>query len=77
MFVNLADNSGSLDPRGFAPFGRVTEGMETVRQLYSGYGEGPPDGSGPYQERLHEEGNAYLEEFFDKLDYVERASVVP
>ena len=76
VFINLGDNSAILDGQGFAPFGRVIEGMEVVEQLYSGYGEGPPDGSGPYQERLHEEGNAYLEEFFDELDYIEKASVV-
>jgi peptidyl-prolyl cis-trans isomerase A (cyclophilin A) len=77
VFINLVDNSASLDARGFAPFGRVTEGMEIVEQLYAGYGEGPPDGSGPYQERLLEEGNAYLEEFFGDLDYVKKASVIP
>jgi len=76
VFVNLADNS-SLDGRGFAPFGRVAEGMEIVEQMYSGYGEGPPRGSGPYQGRLQEEGNAYLVEFFPKLDYVEKATVLP
>jgi len=77
VFINLANNASSLDGRGFAPFGRVTEGMEIVEQLYSGYGEGPPSGSGPYQGRLQEEGNAYLEEFFTELDYIKKATVIP
>jgi peptidyl-prolyl cis-trans isomerase A (cyclophilin A) len=76
VFINLADNT-SLDSRGFAPFGRVTEGMDVVEQLYSGYGEGPPRGSGPYQPRLQEEGNDYLVEFFPKLDYIETATLLP
>ena len=34
LFINLGNNAG-LDRQGFAPFGRVTEGMEVVGQLYS------------------------------------------
>jgi len=77
VFINLKDNSSSLDGRGFAPFGRVTEGMEIVEKFYSGYGEGPPRGNGPYQGRLQEDGNTYLEEFFPKLDHVKKATVIP
>jgi len=77
VFINLKDNSSSLDGRGFAPFGRVTEGMEIVEQFYSGYGEGPPRGNGPYQGRLEEDGNTYLEEFFPKLDHVKKATLIP
>jgi len=76
VFINLADNT-NLDPMGFAPFGKVIEGMEVVEQLYAGYGEGPPQGNGPYQQRLQEEGNAYLQEFFPKLDHIETATVLP
>jgi peptidyl-prolyl cis-trans isomerase A (cyclophilin A) len=77
VFINLKDNSSSLDGRGFAPFGRVTEGMEIIEQLYSGYGDGPPRGNGPYQPRFQEEGNAYLEEFFPKLDHIKKATLIP
>lgn len=76
VFINLADNS-RLDSTGFAPFGKVIEGIEVVEQLYAGYGEGPPNGNGPYQQRVQEEGNAYLLEFFPKLDYIETATVLP
>jgi peptidyl-prolyl cis-trans isomerase A (cyclophilin A) len=76
VFVNLTDNSG-LDGRGFAPFGQVSEGMDIVEQLYSGYGEGAPRGNGPHQGRLQDDGNAYLEEFFPKLDYIKKATVNP
>ncbi len=79
LFINLADNDASakfdLDEGGFAPFGRVVEGMDVVDQLYAGYGESAPNGDGPTQRRIGEEGNAYLEELFPKLDYIEKASI--
>lgn len=75
IFINLTDNA-RLDGMGFAPFGEVVEGMATVDSLYSGYGDGPPQGHGPDQARIFHEGNAYLEKSFPKLDYIETARVV-
>ena len=49
--------------------------MEVVEELYSGYGEGAPQGSGPDQKRIENEGNAYLEQNFPKLDYIKTAAV--
>jgi peptidyl-prolyl cis-trans isomerase A (cyclophilin A) len=43
---------------GFAPFGKVVEGMDIVESLYSGYGEGAPHGNGPDQGRIRNLGNA-------------------
>jgi cyclophilin family peptidyl-prolyl cis-trans isomerase len=74
IFINLADNP-QLDEMGFAPIGRVIEGMDVVAQLHTGYGEGPPRGAGPNQVRLRAEGNAYLAREFPELDHVERAVV--
>jgi peptidyl-prolyl cis-trans isomerase A (cyclophilin A) len=76
VFINLGDNA-RLDSMGFAAFGKVIEGMDVVDQLYAGYGEGPPNGNGPYQQRIQEEGNVYLNEFFPKLDYIETATILP
>ncbi len=75
VFINYADNT-PLDGMGFAPFGRVVEGMDVVDHLYAGYGEGAPRGPGPDQGRIQREGNAYLERAFPQLDFVERATVV-
>ena len=75
VFISFRDN-GMLDGQGFAPFGRVVEGMEVVDRLYAGYGEGAPGGAGPNQSRIQAEGNAYLERDFPKLDYVKRATIV-
>ncbi len=75
IFVNYGDNS-RLDARGFAPFGRVTEGMDVVDQFYSGYGEGAPSGTGPSQRSITAAGNAYLEENFPELDSVISATLI-
>jgi peptidyl-prolyl cis-trans isomerase A (cyclophilin A) len=75
LFINFKDNRG-LDGQGFAPFGRVVEGMAVVDSLYSGYGEGAPQGTGPSQGRAQGEGNAYLRGSFPRLDFVRAARVV-
>ena len=74
LFINLADNT-NLDGMGFAPFGRVVEGMDIVNQLYSGYGEGAPSGNGPDQNRIQTEGSQYLTSDFPELDSVVRAMI--
>ena len=77
VFINLGDNSSSLDPQGFTPFGEVIQGMDTVTSFYADYGDGPPSGTGPDQESIAAFGNSYLEEHFPKLDYIKTARVVP
>jgi peptidyl-prolyl cis-trans isomerase A (cyclophilin A) len=76
IFINYKDN-GNLDGMGFSSFGQVTKGMDVVDSLYKGYGEGAPRGMGPDQGRLQQEGNAYLDTSFPKLDRVIRATIVP
>jgi peptidyl-prolyl cis-trans isomerase A (cyclophilin A) len=75
VFINFGDNS-RLDQDRFAPFGRVVEGMDVVKKLYNGYGEGAPRGLGPDQTRVQAEGNAYLKKSFPKLDYIKKAEIV-
>jgi peptidyl-prolyl cis-trans isomerase A (cyclophilin A) len=76
VFINLVDNDAFLDKQGFAPFGRVVDGMNVVDKLYSDYGEGAPSGKGPAQNRIQMEGNAYLTKEFPKLDYIQTATIV-
>lgn len=76
VFINF-DNNSRLDGMGFAPFGKVISGMDVVDKLYSGYGEGAPNGQGPNQNRIQTEGNAYLTQSFPRLDHVTKASIVP
>jgi len=75
IFISYGDNS-YLDKSGFAPFGKVIEGFESVQALYSGYGEGAPQGKGPSQTRLYRSGNDYLKGEFPKLDYIVTATIV-
>ena len=77
VFINFADNGGSLDNQGFPPFGQVTTGMNIVDKINSEYGEGAPRGRGPDQGKLQTEGNAYLMKEFPKLDYIKKATVEP
>jgi peptidyl-prolyl cis-trans isomerase A (cyclophilin A) len=68
VFVNIRSNQ-ILDDDGFAPFGRVTEGMEVFDKIYRGYG-GQPD-----QDQIKKRGNAYLAEKYPNLDYIKKAYV--
>ena len=70
FFINLNDNSQSLNSQGFAAFGKVTEGMRVVETIYSGYGERPDQG------RIQNEGKAYLDKNFPKLDTIKSATVI-
>ncbi|HEV2990030.1 MAG TPA: peptidylprolyl isomerase [Candidatus Angelobacter sp.] len=73
LFINLADNA-RLDVQGFASIGKVVEGMEVVDKLYSGYGETSGGGMrAGKQEKLFQEGNAWLDREFPKLDKLIRA----
>ncbi|HTA69849.1 MAG TPA: peptidylprolyl isomerase [Bryobacteraceae bacterium] len=76
IYINTSDQQ-QQDAQGFAPFGKVVEGMDVVDKLYSGYGE--TSGSGMRagkQGRLFEEGNAYLDREFPRLDKLIRARII-
>jgi peptidyl-prolyl cis-trans isomerase A (cyclophilin A) len=75
VFINFQDND-NLDSQGFAPFGRIVDGMNVVQKLNSDYGDGAPSGRGPDQARIQMEGNAYLTKGFPKLDYIKTATIV-
>lgn len=76
LFINLKDN-GHQDKDGFAPIGQVVSGMEVVDSLYAGYAESSGGGMrGGKQGKLFEEGNAYLDREFPKLDKLLRAEIV-
>jgi len=71
VFINLGNNA-RLDKDGFAPFGKVTEGMDVVKQLYSGYDDQPTS----HQGEITNEGKAYLDKNFPKLDSIKTARIV-
>jgi len=69
LFINYRDNS-RLDGMGFAPLGRVVEGMDVVDHISAVYGERPDQG------RIEAQGNAYLAAQFPRLDSITRATIV-
>lgn len=69
IFINFKDNT-HLDGMGFAPFGKVVEGMAVVDSIYSGHGEVPDQG------QILMKGNPYLEEYYPELTFIERARVL-
>jgi len=75
LFINLSDNL-SLDSLGFAPIGRVVQGMNVADSLYSGYGEvtmaEPPIGDA---KRLYRESNKYMDAEYPKLDRIVKVTI--
>lgn len=76
VFFNLGDNT-DLDGIGFSPIGKIVSGLEVLDKLYSDYGDAPPDGHGPDQNRLQREGKVYLDKAFPLLDTIKTAEIVP
>jgi len=78
VFINLRDNSSTLDREGFAPSGVVVKGMRVAEALDAEYGEHAGGGiRAGHQAPLFANGNAYLEKHFPRLDFVRRARIVP
>jgi peptidyl-prolyl cis-trans isomerase A (cyclophilin A) len=78
IYINLGDNSARNDGEpGFAPFARVVEGMEVVRNLYSGYGETSGGGMrAGKQDKMFAEGNVYLDREFPLLDVLVHTIII-
>ncbi|RYZ47106.1 MAG: peptidylprolyl isomerase [Sphingobacteriales bacterium] len=77
MFINLRDNSATHDTEPFVPFAKVVKGMEIADELYSGYGEQSGGGiRAGKQDSLFARGNAYLKQYWPKLDYIVKARII-
>lgn len=68
LFINLKDND-RLDGMGFAPLCTVTDGMDVVMKLHTGYGERAGRDQGP----ITMKGNEYLRKKYPLLDYIKTA----
>jgi len=69
LFINFGNNN-FLDGQGFSPFGQVTEGMDVVKKLHSGYGEKPDQGA------ITTQGKAYLDKNFPNLDTIKSTKII-
>ena len=74
LFFNMKNNK-DLDKQGFAPIGKVIEGMDVVERFYSSYGEMAPRGQGPDPSKIEIQGNGYLDAKFPRLDYIKKATI--
>ncbi|MBN2308789.1 MAG: peptidylprolyl isomerase [Candidatus Hydrogenedentes bacterium] len=72
LFINFADRNSYLDPQGFAPFGRVIEGMEAVDAINGQYADAPLHDT----MQIMQEGNAFLDGKYPGLDYIKTARIV-
>ena len=72
VFISKVNNE-YLDAYGFAPFGEVIEGLENLDMLYTGYGEEVT----PRQGEIMNQGNAFLEKNFPRLDKITTAVIEP
>ncbi|ADW71028.1 peptidylprolyl isomerase [Granulicella tundricola] len=78
VYINTGDNSARNDVEaGFAPFGRVVEGMDIVEKIYSGYGEHSGGGMrAGHQDQMFAGGNAYFDREFPRLDKLLSVSLI-
>jgi cyclophilin family peptidyl-prolyl cis-trans isomerase len=77
IYINTGDKTRNDHENGFAPFGRVVAGMDTVEHLYGGYGEHSGGGMrAGHQDAMFQGGNAWLDKNYPKLDKLIRATLV-
>ena len=77
VYIALTDLSDPQDAQGFAPFGRVVDGMDVADALNSEYGESSGSGiRAGKQGALFDGGNRYLDREFPRLDRLLRAVVL-
>lgn len=78
LYINTGDNTRIDRENGFAPFGKVIEGMDVVNRLYGGYGEHSGGGMrAGHQDPMFQGGNAWMDQHYPKLDKLIRATVIP
>ena len=71
LFISTGDNRQKLDRQGFAPIGRVVDGMSVVTALNAEYGEEPN------AVRAVRQGNRYLSRWFPALDSIVTTNILP
>lgn len=71
LFINLVDNA-RLDPQGFAPFGRVIQGMDVMRAVYN---PTPGDAGGVDQGNYSTKGDAWIRKQYPGINFITSANV--
>ena len=68
LFINMQHNK-PLDSMGFAPFAKVIKGLDVIDRIHR-------TGEAASQQKITNEGNAYLKKNFPKMDYIKSAKFV-
>jgi hypothetical protein len=79
LFISLRKDGGAFGTQLWeTPVGRVVDGLEDVVQhFYGAYGDMPPWGEGPVQQKIHGPGGlSYILENFPLLDHFLKCEVV-
>lgn len=69
LFLNFKDNA-YLDQQGFAPIGKIVEGLNVLEQIQDRHREQPK------QPQIVQKGNAYLQQSFPELTYIQSMRVL-
>ena len=77
MFITLGKEVPSLGTQPWeTPFGIIINGMDVVQNIYMGYGDIPPYGTGPNPSKIYGQGYGYLGIKFPKLTYIDTCEIV-
>lgn len=72
IFITLGKEVPSLGTQLWeTPFGKIIFGMERVQKINFEYGDSPPWGKGPDQQKIWTGGYKYLEDNFPNLSYIQ------
>ncbi len=72
LFINTANNS-ALDAQGFAPLGRVVEGLDIVKAVFN---PTPNSSSGVSQYEYETLGDEWIRKAYPGINFITRATVV-
>eukprot|EP00977_Amphora_coffeiformis_P024477 scaffold15966_cov249-Amphora_coffeaeformis.AAC.3 len=71
LFINTNRHGNrGLDNQGFAPIGKIVQGMEFIERINNEYKQLPDQG------KIERQGNAYLDKEFPRLTYIEKVRSV-
>ncbi len=65
-YTSMNEHFGEMDWE--TPLGTVIKGMDVVKNFYSGYGDMPPYGNGPTQQKIRAYGKDYIRDLYSKID---------
>ncbi|HMJ55975.1 MAG TPA: peptidylprolyl isomerase, partial [Polyangiaceae bacterium] len=75
VVIHTKDNR-DLNQVGYAPFGKVIQGMNVVDSLTKNAGEGAPGSKPPDMDKLVHGGNAFLRANYPQMDFLTGVSLM-